>query len=137
MHNILNYLLCFSIISLIIISTKILKKNNDNRKLLAIVKAINVNNISLNELGDSFNLIFIDPATEQKFNNLSLKDEEYLVFYQAPQYRIKLFEKKVPKNMMICSDFDKKILNSLEIRSFPCLIEVNLNNFKLSKTYGG
>ncbi|MDR6715732.1 hypothetical protein [Paenibacillus sp. 2003] len=102
-----------------------------------IVKTINTNRVSLNELGNKFHLIFIDPATEQDVLKDLSKNQNSIIFYHAPPYRMALFEKKVPTNMTVCNSVDKKILTSLEIRSFPCLVDVNLNNLKIKKIYGG
>lgn len=137
MHDILTYLLCFSLFILVIISTLLLRKVNDFRKLIMIVKTINTNRVSLNELGNKFHLIFIDPATEQDVLKDLSKNQNSIIFYHAPPYRMALFEKKVPTNMTVCNSVDKKILTSLEIRSFPCLVDVNLNNLKIKKIYGG
>lgn len=138
MHNLLTYLLCASLISLVSLSIFFMKRISNYRKLITINGVINENRIQVTELGNVFNLIFVDPSSEQAFIDGSGEvHNKCLIFYQAPNYRVKLFEKKISSNMRICNDYNKILLSNLEIRSFPCLVEVNLSKFELRKNYGG
>lgn len=97
MHNILSYILCFTSLVLIIICLMKFKQNNVLENIISVIEIINNNQIKITELGSSFNLIFLDAESEQAFlKNVKIinSKDKSIIFYRAPEYKIKMFEKK-------------------------------------------
>lgn len=127
MYEILNYLMCFTSLMLFVLFLIHFKKNMILQKFLKIGEVLQRNNLNMADLGTSFNLIFLDVESEQKFLNI-ISTHNYkkaIIFYNAPDFRVKLFEKKIRENMVLCIDKKKELSWILDVKDHPSLFEVN------------
>jgi len=138
MHELLNYILCVTSFILLLLFFIYFKRNIIIEKILLISDVLHNNHLTIADLGSSFNLIFIDAESEQKFlsdaNTYDL-NRKSIIFYRAPEYRVKLFERKIPDNMILCGDFENELNEILDIKEYPSLVELNYFKKTIKKIY--